>query len=71
MAFSFENNVIYANSMSFDEFLKEETERLEEFILSSRREFHVDVDRYFDFSSHAITEEQLTERCAEVNIFLL
>ena len=71
MAFSFENNVIYAKSKSFDEFFKEETERREEFILSSWREFHVAVDRYFEFSSHVLTEEELNERRAEVNIFHL
>ena len=70
MAFSFENTVAYANSVSFDEFVKEESNRREEFISSSRREFHNAVDRYFALNTHAVTDQQLNERREQVIIFL-
>ena len=70
MAFSSENHVVFPNSLRFEDFLKEEAERREEFISSAQREFHVDMDRYLG-CSHVLTKEQLQERRAEVNIFLL
>ena len=63
MAFSSENHVVLANCVFFEDILKEEATRHEEFITSARREFHVDVDRYFS-CSHVLTEVQLVEKRA-------
>ena len=71
MAFSFQNTVAYENSVSFDEFVKEGTNRREEFISSCRREFHNAVDRYFVFNTHAVTDQQLNERRNQVIIVIV
>ena len=69
MAFSFENTVVYANSVTFDEFIKEEASRREKFISSSIHEFHNAEDRYFMFNMHTLTEQQLNERRTQVILF--
>ena len=67
--FSFENTTAYANSISLDEFINEEANRLASFVDTSRREFYAAVDQYFAFEDHALLLQQLIEKRAQVIIF--
>ena len=73
MDFSFENTIAYANSVSLDEFVREEANRQARFIAMSRREFYAAVDKYFRFENHVLSFQQLNERRAQVfiNFFFL
>ena len=70
MAFSFKNHVLFASSVSFDDFFKEEASWYDNFISTSRREFHVAVDRYFR-SFNVLSNQQLQEKRDEASIFFL
>ena len=68
MAFSIENTAAYADSVSFDDFVREETSQRECFISTSQREFHTAVERFFEFDAHALSEQQLIERRSQMFI---
>ena len=70
MAFSIEDHVVIANIVSFDQFLKEEASRYNDFISTCRTEFHIAVDRYFS-SFHELSDEQLQKKRDVVIIFSL
>ena len=68
MAFSSENDILFADDMLFEDFLKEQTRNLEESISSARHEFIIDANRYFS-CEHALSEQQLAERREKVSLF--
>ena len=68
MAFSTDDHVVLANNVSFEDFLKAQGRRYEEFINTSRTDFFSVVEKYFR-GQRKLSDEVLEKKRAEVIIF--